>query len=58
MILDRFKWPAIAEILYIFWSKLGTVKIMLISSEKKREFTKSFVCKIENEQKFMILMEP
>ena len=31
---------------------------MLISFEKKREFTKSFECKIENEQKFMILMEP
>lgn len=32
---------------------------MLISSEKKkREFTKSFERKIENEQKFMILMEP
>lgn len=31
---------------------------MLISSEKKREFTKSFECKIENEQKFMILVEP
>lgn len=29
---------------------------MLISSEKKREFTKSFERKIENEQKFMILM--
>lgn len=31
---------------------------MLISSEKKREFTKSFVYKIENEQKYMILMKP